>query len=240
MKYDLSDKPTFTTEASIKDGMDYDEFEKENGKLMLPMLAYMALSSIQNVEYEDSMTYIMMYLFSTALSGEDVSDSEYILYDDRDTSKDWVINAKEGQKVIKASEFDKYVMEYVNSVYKENIILKDTEGIKSFEWTTKKVDVTDTSCKLVSTMSIDLDADFSKIKDFVDEIEVSGANNTTNNEISNEVNEEKDTTANINTIPKAGTEFGTKDILKVIIFISVLSISIILITNKKHPVINEK
>jgi len=235
MKYDLSNKPTFTIEALIKDGMNYDEFTEETSKLLFPMLAQIAVYNIQNVEYEDAMTYIMMYMFSTALGGETSSNSEYILYDDRDTSKNWVINAEEGQKVIKASEFDKYVMEYVNSVYKEEDILKDSNGINSFEWSTKKEDITDKSCKIVSTLTVDLDADFSKIKEIVDDIEVSGANNKTNNEISNEINNvEENTILNTNIIPNAGVEFGVKNILQIVIFVSILSIVLILITSKKE------
>lgn len=240
IKYDLKDKPTFIVEALIKDGMSFEDFEDELNKSMLLMLGYIGVANIQGVTIEDSGAYFSLWYLSQAFNG--VSNSQYIIYDDANTTDNMIPETNENQKLIKQSEFHKYVMEYINSVYKDDINLKDSNGINSFEWTMKREDVTDSSCKLVSTMSIDLDADFSKIEKLVDDMEDSfnttvdnsTKENVIGNEVENETNQEKNTTVNINSIPKAGIEFGTKDILKIIIFVSVLSICIILITNKKE------
>ena len=239
IKYSLKNKPTFVVEALIKDGMSYEEFQNETSKLSMPMLAYVAICNIQGIEYEDSMLYITMNLLGSAFSGGMGTTSEYVLYDD--TNSDVAVDIVGDKKVIKASEFDKYVMEYVNAAYNDSTV-KDSEGVNSFEWITKKENVTDKSCKLVSKMSIDLDADFSKLMNYEDEFKDSFSsssdnsvdNSIFNDEANNNINEYKNTVDGINTIPNAGIEFGTKDILKIIIFVSILSICIILVTSKKE------
>ena len=235
IKYTLTDKPSFTTEALVKNGMSYEEFEQEYNKVMYPLLGYMAVANIQGTKYEDALMYTFMNLLGTALS-EGINSSEYIVYDDKEGNS--IPQVSGNQKLIKQSEFDKYVMEYVNSIFKENESINDSEGINSYTWNVKQEEVTDSSCKIISTLSIDIDADFSKIEKLVDDLEDS-FNSTTNNEIiagttGDKESDKKNTIANIDSIPKAGLDFGTKDILKIIIFVSVLSISIILITNKKE------
>lgn len=240
IKYDLKDKPTFIVEALINDGMSFEDYEEELSKSLLLMIGYVAVAEIQGVKLEDSGAYFSLWYLAQAFKG--VSNSQYIIYNDANTTDNMIPEPSGNQKVIKQSEFDKYVMDYVNTIYENDIILKDSNGINSFEWTMKREDVTDKSCKLVSTMSIDLDADFSKIEKLVDEMENSfntTVDNSTKenvivNEVENETNQEKNIVANINSIPKAGTEFGVKNILQILIFVSVLSISIILITNKKE------
>ena len=57
-------------------------------------------------------------------------------------------------------------------MYGKQTIYKDTEGINSFEWIGEKQDISSTECKLISKIVINLDADFSKLKEsenFADE-----------------------------------------------------------------------
>lgn len=100
-------------------------------------------------------------------------ENPYIIVDDINIEEGTTID-KEGsnEKTIYASEFGERVMEYVNATYKEKQTIVDTvDGINSYEWTIERKDVTDTSCKLVSTISVNPNADFSKIKGFSDNIE---------------------------------------------------------------------
>lgn len=60
------------------------------------------------------------------------------------------------------------------------------------------------------------------------------SNSTTNEELEDKNNNRGNVTSNTEKIPNAGTEFGLKNILQIVIFVSILSIVIILITNKKE------
>ena len=69
------------------------------------------------------------------------------------------------------SEFGQHVMKYVNAMYKEKTSFKDTNGINSFEMITEREDVTETSCKLVTTLIVDPSANFSRLKENTNQLE---------------------------------------------------------------------
>ena len=169
LNYDLSGKPTFIYEANISQGMSYADFEKKTDNLSIVMLGYLAVANIQGVEYEDSAAYFAKNLLQAAfsrLSSANTSNS-YTIYDDTNMSDGVTIEKDPSDtRTIYASEFGDHVMEYVNAMYGEKTSYKDTEGFNTFEWTTERQDVTTTSCRLVSTMIVNLDADFSKLKGY--------------------------------------------------------------------------
>lgn len=235
MKYDLTDKPKFISEAKFSNGMSYDEYEEKNSILTLPMFGYMLLANIKGVEYIDSAMYILMNMMSSAFSG-DMSQSNYYIYDDTNTSTASI----EGKTAIKKSEFGNYVMDYINDAYKNGSDFKDEDEINSFVWNTEKKDVTTDSCTIVSTLTVDTDAKFSGLKGYSDKFanSLKQENNKNNDESSketkNNVKAVKDTKANIKSIPKSGVEFGLKNILQIIILISAVSICVILVRSKKE------
>ena len=213
MNYDLTNKPTFIYEAEIKQGMSYKEFQEKTNTSMITMLGYMAVANIQGVNFEDSLAYFSMCLLSSAFSGESLNNmsNSYMIIDDTITSDGVTIERNNNDtKTIYASEFGNRVMEYVNAMYAEKQTFKDTEGINSFEMTIERKDVTNTSCKLVSTLTIDTDADFSKINGYVEQIGNSfsnfennnennnGNNNTNNSETMEEINNNNNNTINAN------------------------------------------
>lgn len=176
LNYDLSNKPTFTFEIPIEKGMNYDDFKKQTDNLMLPMVGYIAVANIQGVAIEDASAYFLFSYLGNALNGSFSFDSSnsYMIIDD---TTEGVTIESDNPNAIKVSEFGERVMEYVNAVYPETQSISDTEGINSYTLTVERKDTTDTSCKLVSTLSVNLDADFSKIIGYTQQMEDSFMNN---------------------------------------------------------------
>ena len=164
LKYDLSGKPTFSFEIPIEKGMSYDEFKKQTDNMMLPMVGYIAVANIQGVSFEDASAYFLFSYLGSALNGSFSFDSSssYMIIDDTNTS-DGVTIETTNPNAIYVSQFGERVMEYVNAVYPESQSISDSEGINSYTLSVERKDTTETSCKLVSTLSVNLDADFSTI-----------------------------------------------------------------------------
>ena len=170
LKYDLTNKPTFSYEVEVKQGMSYDEFENKSNELTLPFICYSAIANINGIDFKDSELYYALNLLSVGLSELSNNNSNYIIVKDNKNNSD-NINVEitsNSSKTIHESEFGDHVMEYVNSLYNEKTSYKDSEGINSYEWILEKKNITDTSCTLSSTISINTDADFSKIKSYMD------------------------------------------------------------------------
>lgn len=195
LSYDLTGKPTFSIEVSVGNGMTYDKFKEETDKLNLPLLGYLATANIQGVEYEDAILYFTMYYAGESLNNSGASSNQYVIIDDTKSSEGVTINRDENDtNTIYVSEFGEHVMEYTNSLYKDNFSVADTRGINSFVWEYSKKDVTDSSCKIVSTLSVNIDADFSKLDGYTDKMlsdestidnEKKDANNVDDNKSSN-------------------------------------------------------
>lgn len=178
LNYDLTEKPKFTLEIPIQQGMSYDDFKSDTDNLIIPMIGYVAVSNIQSVEFEDASAYFLMTYLSNAFNGSWTGDNEYVIVDDINVSDGVIVDKSEGDsKTIYASEFGERVMEYVNATYKDKQTITDaTSGINSYEWSIEKKDVTATSCKLVSSLSVNTNADFSKIKGYANQMEESFLN----------------------------------------------------------------
>lgn len=155
MKYDLTDEPTFEIEMNIKDGMTYDEYEKEQAKMQGPMIGYIAVANLNNVQQEQALFYIVMTYISLF-----PQNGEYIIYDDRESDFTGDVSS-DGKQVIKASEFGDYAMDYINSIYSQTVTINDE--LDTFEIKIEKQEVTDTSCKIVERLTVKKEADFSKI-----------------------------------------------------------------------------
>lgn len=164
LNYDLTDKPTFLMEVPIQKGMSYEDFEKKKDNLILPMLGYIAVANVQGVEVEAASTYFLLSYLKSALNGSVLTENQYIIVDDLNfSSEGGTIEKTDNPKTIYTSEFGDRVIEFVNNMYKEKQTISDSTGINSYVLTIEKLDMTDTSCKLVSKLSVNLDSDFSKI-----------------------------------------------------------------------------
>lgn len=171
LNYDLTNKPTFSLEVPIEKGMSYDDFKKQTDNLILPMLGYIAVADIQGIKMEDASTYFLFSYLGSAFNGSFSSENSYIIVDDLNASEGVTIEKTEDSKTIYTSEFGDRIIEYVDSMYKEKQNISDASGINSFSFSVEKQDTTETSRKLISTLSVNIDADFSKINGYVDGLE---------------------------------------------------------------------
>ena len=140
--------------------MSYDEFKKKTGFTSelncfgLTRLGYCAVANIQGVDFEDSTEYLGLESLNYYLS------QSYTLLKDGIEKQSGVLD-----KQIYESEFGNYVMDYTYDL--SLIRFRDNEDpdidFNTFEWEIQRKDVTATSCRLVLTMTINLEADFSKM-----------------------------------------------------------------------------
>lgn len=208
LNYDLTNKPTFYLEVPIEKGMSYDEFKKKTDNLLLPMIGYIAVADIQGIKLEDAVVYFTLSYLDSASNGSTSSKNSYVIADDLSVSDGvTIIKDESDTKTIYVSEFGERVMEYVNALYKDKQNMSDASGINSFSLSIEKQDITETSCKLVSKLTINTDADFSKINGYTNEFK----NDSTNKDIPGE-NTQKDSETkaenelNIDTLPRTGKE----------------------------------
>lgn len=182
LSYDLSEKPTFSSEVLIQKGMSYENFEKltQNCEL-LPIIGYVAVANTQGVEIEDALTYFMYSYFMASLdkafdSNNSLEDG-YIIVDDLNLSEGVTIEKSDDSKTIYTSEFGDKVIEYVNATYKNKQSISDNLiDTNSYLSTIEKIDISDTSCKLVSQLSVNLDANFTEIIEYINNIKNSSSN----------------------------------------------------------------
>lgn len=168
LKYNLDGKPTFSLEVLIEEGMSYEEFIKKTDGLILPTLGYIAVANIQGVELKDASSYCLSTYLLEALNKGNLNKNSYVIIDDLNPPEGVTIEKTDDPKTIYTSEFGEKVMEYVNNTYNDKQEISDSNGINSYTFTIDKKEASNTSCKLVATISVNLDADFTKIQGYAD------------------------------------------------------------------------
>lgn len=167
IKYDLSQKnPKFYNESIIRKGMSYDEYETETIEdTTILFMPYSAVANIQGVDINNAMTYILFQMFFGALesNSENEGTSYYFVNDDFEETEEYT-NAK----IIKKSEFGENAIEYIDDVYENEQILKDE--LNTFTYTTKKENIDENTRKIIAELEINIDADFSKVEEYVNEL----------------------------------------------------------------------
>ena len=141
VKYNLEDEPTFVSEMNVEQGMTYDEYLDETSSATGCMLAYMAIANLNGVDFEYASTYFIL----TYISGQG------------------------NIEMITKEEFEANVMKYINEWYGEPISKNDATEGDTYEITMEQQDVTDTSCKIVTTLKIKADADFTRLQEMMEE-----------------------------------------------------------------------
>ena len=246
LNYDISGSPTFSIELPVQQGMSYEEFNKVSSNIILPLFGYLAVADIQGVEYVDSSAYFVIAFLDSALSNMSSGNSKYIIVDDLDPDLDVVPDPSEGQEIIYTSEFGDHVMEYVNSMFEGTTTIDDSNLYDTFELSIDQQDFTDTSCTIVSTLTVNLDADFSKLVGFADQNNPSDGedpsddeNQSDDNTTSNSVDDEnstvtnggnntsgnsiiKDNTVSNSKLPKAGTDIIFYSIFTLIVVLAII------------------
>ena len=159
INYEIQDnKVVFSSETEIKQGISYEEYKRNTSNIDSVFYGYFAVSNILGIKYEDSFMYYALVKLSSINGTFDTSNSYTIV-----TPAPGVTIVPDDKTII-STEFGNKAMEYFNSVYKEDkYTYNDSEQYNTFECVTEKKDKVDTSCKLLETLTINTDADFSKI-----------------------------------------------------------------------------
>lgn len=166
INYELGSKTTFSIETEIKQGMSYDDYKKNTARIDNVFWGYCAVANILGIKYEDSAMYYMLSRLS-GIDGSESTGNSYTIY----TPVPGVTLVDPDENVIISTEFGNRAMEYFNSVYqKDKYTYNDSEEYNTFECVTEKKEKTDTFCKLVETLTINTEADFSKINGKADSL----------------------------------------------------------------------
>lgn len=275
LNYDLKGEPTFRVEIPIKKGMSYEEFKESNECSNLPMIGYAAVCDVQGVSYEDSLSNYLFSCLGSAFNQEQPKETNtYMIIDDLNVEEGVTLQKDNDSNAIYTSEFKDRVMEYVDSLYSKKVTTSDSNSFNTFSMTIDKVDETDTSCKIISELTVNLNGDFDKMKGYADSLsdtikdsikieeeqsensdkendetinnttetqksisseEKSNVENTNSEPIVEENKEVKEETKNeIKEIPNAGIDNKLKNIVMVIILLSVLTLIAINIKNNNE------
>ena len=155
--------PTFSFSFDVQQGMTPMEYAIQNQNAGIVVVPYISIASLNNVIPKEAFLYYAMTLLESA-GGINIDSS---------------IN----------SQIDNNIIEYLKSSYGEPQIYNDSQYGNTYELTTELQDLTDTSCKVVGTIRINPNGDFSKVHEYAEMVKDSfqgGQNN--GNTISGEEN----------------------------------------------------
>lgn len=158
IKYDLSNEPTFTTEADVTENMTSSEYTADSQTAGL-MAIYGAIASINGVDANTALQYFALSFLSSVTNSDTTSST--IPTDDE--------------------EFGKKMLEEIKKAYAEPKIYDDSQSFNTYELTFEAQDITETSCKVVVTLKIKADADFSRINQMGADEEDPSENNQNEN-----------------------------------------------------------
>ena len=163
LEYDLTDNPTFSLSVSVNNNMEYAEFKDKLDRLILPLFGYVGVAKVNGIEEKDS----MIYWFLSYMSKADYSsiNEKNIIYDDTVSDADLVID-NSSNNIIYASQFKGKAMQYINNCYKDVQIISDNDTLNTYELKIEKKNVTESSCDLVSTLTIDKNAYFTPLNGY--------------------------------------------------------------------------
>ncbi len=219
IKYTLSGQPTFTYTTTVNSGTTYQDFEDMKEKLILPMAGYLAVANIQGLTVDECISYMS----TLALTG---SFNDFLVGDGDE----------------KQSEYEEDKIQFVKGLFETKKTIKDNTvlGINSFVLTTELKDVTTDSCNIVSTVSVDTNANFASLKasNSGEDGQPSGSG-ATDNPSSDEQGEPASTprivkiddTQSPKDIPQTGSNSG----ILVTVILGIIALAIIsLINNKRY------
>ena len=140
IKYDLSGNPTFWCEQEIDDSIDEDGYSYFVRSLAMPlMLGYYPVATIQGA-YNEYIISIMMSLIQSGYPSNSVDHN--IATDDFDQST---------------------IMDTIKEMWKDKATKIDND-FNTYEWIIETRDLTTTSGKVISKVTINTDGDFSKMQ----------------------------------------------------------------------------
>ncbi len=163
LKYEIDEKEiSFILELPVKNGMSYNDYKKQTNNLKLPMIGFMAVAKINKIEFIDSLAYFSLTHLNSDWKGDFSSDKSYTIIDEDGNEL-----VSGGAKRLETLEFPNRVLEYVDSIYREKESIDDSNEINSFNWSIEKEERND-SYKLISKLTINLESDFSRLKNYAE------------------------------------------------------------------------
>lgn len=184
VKYDLSNKPTFWCETEINNNISEDEYSHIMQSLGMPLtLGYYPVAIIQGVDK----SILVDLTYNLITNGYPSNSSQY--------------NAISGEY------YGDNILEIAQEMWKNKATSRDE--FNTYEWTIETKDYTDTSCKVISTVIVNTEADFSKLKETRKE-EMNTSNNDSkpldNEKEENEENKVTDNAKNndVKKLPRSG------------------------------------
>lgn len=179
LNYDVTDNPTFTYEFLVEKGMSYEAYEKLDSNIDLPKLGYFVFANAQGIDFYDARTYYYEE-YMEDLWNESSSFIPHTVIDDlRFAEGVTMVNKSDNSTTIYTSEFPEKAIEYMDILHPDTIKISDSEDVNSFTMTIERVDLTETSCKIISKLVINKNANFSKILKSNDDIEINISGSTT-------------------------------------------------------------
>ena len=157
VKYSLKNDPTFTYELTINKGMSYEDYQNKTAGVACPTMAFFAIAYSQGASIDKVVSYFTNSTFNSVfsqLNSGTIKSSGSIMI-----VADGVTVTSSSAKVIKASEFGNYAIDYAKTIYGDGATIRDT----LFEYSTELKDITSTSCKLVSKMVVKQNGDYSSM-----------------------------------------------------------------------------
>jgi hypothetical protein len=162
VNYNLKNNPIFSYTLNIQKGMSYETLRKEIKNLYEPtLICYLAVANVNEIDFKNAAFHFMLSALNSS-SGEPniaLKDVPYIIVSDEGN-----ITSTGNAKTIKASEFGNKVIEYTKSMYGKKESFSDSNNINSFKCVKELKEINDNLCKIIVTLTINLDADFSKLK----------------------------------------------------------------------------
>lgn len=262
IQYEIEeDKVTFSIEVEVKQGMSWEEYTKifgdtsareasdgniEDGLAM----GYLAVANILGAESKSAAWYYTLTRINGYKEKYKKSDNWIIMRNVEGATK--IDTGSSEEKVLNTKDFENRTIEYFNSIYKDDTYTyDDSNECNTYKRITEKKEKTDTSCKLIEKIIINTEDDFSKIKEYAEQIKNSFNNNTSDTTNSNQtstsqgddslenntndVTNKEDQKANISVMPKTGKETNTfLDALYILIALTIIGIFSLIIIRKKE------
>lgn len=164
VSYNLKGNPTFIYEFNVEKGMNYEDFEKYNDNLILSKLGYIAVAGVNGIKNEDSNAYFLNSYLASAFEQATQEDMFAVIdeknsryYEDFDGT------------IIYTSEFGDKAIDYVKSIYPETLNISDSDLYNTYSLTIERKDINETTCKIVSTLTVNWDSDFSKLNGYMEQ-----------------------------------------------------------------------
>ncbi len=157
VKYSLKGDPTFTYELTINKGMSYEDYENKTAGVACPTMAFFAIAYSQGATIDKVVSYFTNATLSSVFSQLDsgaIKSSGSIM-----VVADGVNVTSSSGKVIKASQFGNYAIDYAKTIYGNGATIRDS----LFEYSTELKDISSTSCKLISKMVVKQNGDYSSM-----------------------------------------------------------------------------